>query len=223
MSGSNYENFFDNEYEGGDLVWNEFDWQQYLNENKREINQFIKIYQNAEASFNPFEILSTESEDFIEESEHPYEQSFDSNCQDQEYLADPYTIHKHPMFVVTKGLCQDIFQSWERLLTLGNTGITPIITWQFSRALQEIDYHVVTAIYSMDISEPALAISHLKNSLSFINEALRVINQIANQCKIKPNDSYHNNIRMTLFNLRGACLRIITECRNQENEGRYLD
>lgn len=216
MSESNYENYQDSDYDDnrGDLVWNEFDWQEYLNQNKREINQFINLYQNADNSFNPFDAVTGADGD----NQNPFEFNPEEGLQEVEMNPDPYTIHKHPLFIVAKGLTLDICQSWEKLLVLGNSGITPVISWQFARVLQDIEYHINAAVYATDITEPSLGVAHLKNSLSGINEAIRVLMQIAPLCRKEPNLGHFENIKMSLFNLRGACMRIQGECREQDEE-----
>ena len=207
MSEFNYDGYNEGE---GNLAWNEFDWQQYLNQNKREIHEFIALYQNAESSFNPFEAIMYEESDTTS--------PFEINQEESEYeiAPDPYTIHRHPLFIVAKGLTIDICKSWEKLIAEKNAGVTVGIAWKFAKALQEIEYHVNGGIYAIDINEAALAIAHLKNSLSNLNEAMRVANQIGPYCKEELSLGNFENVKMTLFNLRGAIMKILDECREHE-------
>jgi hypothetical protein len=46
MSGFEYDNDAEGEWEErGDLAWNEYDWQQYLKSNEKDIARFLALYQ----------------------------------------------------------------------------------------------------------------------------------------------------------------------------------
>jgi len=242
MSAHNFENFSEGEWEDrGELAWNEFDWQQYLKQNDKEVARFLALYHQHEGRTERLDEVarlmgwgdeewapSEDSADLESESatppmvaETPPEPATFSDFLDEDFdaVADTYTIHKHPVFIATRGLYQHLYYTWERFLANGNDlNVNLGLSWKLASSLHAGELNAVMAIHALDLGDFTLTICHLKNALSAVNHSLSLLHSLPVSNKAQQGQ-FFREVQATLFDLREIWLRVMNDCR-EENRRR---
>ena len=113
----------DNEWEDrGELAWNEFDWENYLRGQDEMILRYIAFYEKLKGHPERLDEVahqmgwdeeSWSTDGDFESSDAPA--SEDAATAASEFDAEPYTLHKNPIFIATKAIYLGLKRSWERL------------------------------------------------------------------------------------------------------------
>ncbi|MGA2053352.1 MAG: hypothetical protein ABSH19_08575 [Opitutales bacterium] len=239
MSNFDFEAFSDGEWEDrGELAWNEFDWQQYLKQNEKEIARFLALYNQHKHVPDHLDqiahLMGWDDQEWapaddsaspapaappVPASETPSPSSGEDDTDDDE--VDTYTIHKHPVFIATRGLYQHLYLVCEHFMAQGpGTVINPGLTWKFASSLHAGELNSVMAIHALDLGDFTLTICHLKNALSAVNHSLSLLHVLP-----LASTAYHvqffREIQTGLFDLREIWLRVMNDCR-EENRRRTL-
>ncbi len=239
MSAHEFDNFPEGEWEDrGELVWNEFDWQQYLKQNDKEVARFLALYHQHQGRTERLDevarLMGWGDEEWapgddgavVEPSPAtaaadaaPEPASFsDFLDEDFDAVSDTYTIHKHPVFIATRGLYQHLYHTWERFLSTsndlsGNLGLS----WKFGSSLHAGELNAVMAIHALDLGDFTLTICHLKNALSAVNHSLSLLHTLP--AGNATQGQFFREVQATLFDLREIWLRVMNDCR-EENRRR---
>ena len=219
MSNFDFESNPEGEWEDrGELAWNEFDWQQFLKRNQQEIARFLTHYRNLCNVPNHLDEIAHQMGWDIEEwsalDSSPLDDEGHSLCdgsdrpkeEEEGEDIDPYTIHRHPVYIVTKGLFALVRQSWNRALKHRPDAFTPTLAWDYADSLRRGESNSVLSIQALDMGDLALAICHLKISLSALNDSLRLIQHL-HPGKQKLLINLKSETRVWLFDLREIWLR----------------
>jgi hypothetical protein len=241
MSAHDFDNFPEGEWEDrGELAWNEFDWQQYLKQNDKEVARFLALYHQHEGRPERLDVVArlmgwgdeewAPGEDEAEDEPAPLPSaqaeaapdlaSF-SDFLDEDFdgVADTYTIHKHPVFIATRGLYQHLSYTWERYLTHGHDlNVNLGLSWKFGASLHAGELNAVMAIHALDLGDFTLTICHLKNALSAVNHSLSLLHLLPVGNKAGQGQ-FFREVQATLFDLREIWLRVMNDCR-EENRRR---
>ncbi len=229
MSSFEYENYSDGEWDDrGDLAWNEYDWQQYLKQNDQEISRFLSFYNKLKHQPDHLDdvahLMGWDSGDWAPGDESSEQSSWDEKKDDEDGPDEdlqPYTIHKHPVFIVTRGLYQNLYHVWEQYSAQGlNHIFNPAVTWKFAASLHAGEINAIMAINALDMGDYSLAICHLKNALSAINHSFSILQNIPQ--KTPTMATLHQEATIALFDLREVWLRVMNDCR-EENRRRKAD
>lgn len=201
-------------------AWGEFQWRNYLKSSDRETARFLSIYNSLKDKLNHLDeaasLMGWDAEDMsMTEEFSSIEVDLDdtepSNA-DNSMEGAPYTLHKHPVFVVTRSLYRYLHQSWEHFMTHSQSTVSPQLCWKYANSLHQAEMNVLLSIQALDLGDFGLAICHLKNSLSALNQTLALLDQLCH-----PNsefiDAFKHEIRIRLFDLRELWLRVMQDCR----------
>jgi len=199
------DNSSDSDFDGGELAWNEHDWRNYLNKNDSDIARFSKLYfeniGRADRLDTVAHLMRWDKNDWLLSEGETSEPSIESK---ENY--EPYTLHCQPVFIVTRALYQKL-HAW----TIEYMGARPaeaVALHVLSRTFDEGHYNACMAYAALDIGEYILAICHLKQAMSHINNSLGVLHEL-------PPNSFAPNAHTLLFDLRELCLRVIADCREE--------
>jgi hypothetical protein len=209
--------------ERGDISWNEFDWQQFLMRQQREVARFIALYdQHLEAPDRLDRVAAAmgwEREDWsVGEGFDDEDEDFAGReDEDGAFDADPYTLHRHPVFVVSAGLFLQVRYLWEAALRHFPTALDALQAWKISSSVSLSERHSLLMIQAVDMGDFLLAVCHGKMSLRSLNEALRMVELI--ETKGWEEQPFAAAIRMRLFDLREVCLRVMSDCREEDRRG----
>lgn len=126
----------------------------------------------------------------------------------------PYTLHRHPVCVVTRSLYRYLHQSWEHYMLHSQYSLSPKLSWDYGNSLHHAEMNVILSIQALDLGDFGLSICHLKNSLSALNQTLDLLNQLTH-----PNTAFLNGFRhearIRLFDLRELWIRVMGDCRHE--------
>lgn len=236
MSYYNYEGQPEGDWDDrGDLSWGELDWQHFLKRQEKEVARFLQFYdQSPAAGLDRLDWVARQmgwdSEDWSVsdlpiEGEDDEEEDFQGEEWKQESSGppspppddDPYTLHRHPVFVVSTGLLMKIRYIWRGVMQQQQFQLNPLLTWDFSESLSETEKHTLLALQSMEMGDYLLCVVHLKRALRGVNIALSLVPALAPAAPIP--EHFRRNMLARLFDLREVCLRVIGDCREEEHRG----
>lgn len=209
--------------EGGDWdefssepIWGEFQWRNYLNSSDRDTARFLSIYNSLKDKPNHLDevasLMGWDAQDMSMTDEFTSIEVDLEEQQSSDFEGAPYTLHKHPVFVVTRSLYRYLHQSWEHFMTHSQSELSAQLSWQYANSLHQAEMNVLLSIQALDLGDFGLAICHLKNSLSALNQTLALLSELDH-----PNreflDAFRHEIRIRLFDLRELWLRVMQDCR----------
>ena len=203
----------------GELAWNEFDWERYLREQDETINRYLAFYETCIS--NPQRI--DEVARFMGWDGSQWDSSEPSESDDvsaaeilaEEYASMPevYTLHKNPIFIATKAIYLRARRNWE-LLASDSRKVPQNIALAYLSSLNTGEDHAVQAIHALEFGDYAMAISLFKRALSTLNQTIALLNRPADSDE-RHMLAYHENVIMSIFDLREIWLRVIGECRGE--------
>ncbi len=233
MSSYNGEGYgFDGDWDqGGELAWNELDWQQYLHRNEREQARFLAHYHKLKYTPDHLDEIARRmgwdhedwspadaSESNLEEDESFYEEMVEPEADDME----PYTVHRHPVYVVTRSLYKHLQKLLEHLIAGNLYLLNARQIGDYSATMHAGELNAVMALTALDMGDYHLAICHLKNALSALNHTMSIAQEMPAQ---HPNEAaaYQQEVMTCLFDLREVWLRVMRECREEARRDREAD
>lgn len=225
MNEDNADFFDDNEWEDiPDPIWQEFDWQRYLNESDGEIERFLQIYESTRPTPERLDQVATlmgwDSSDWSVDDRSFGQDDDETSASIPEAERrgtsdfDPYTVHQHPIFIATRGLFLLIRRGWESLLCSGLAPADAKLSWMLGRALHEGETSGLLATQAVELGDVELAVCHFKRSLSEINRVLAILPDHS-MVRSKLVRQFDRSAKLALFDLREIALRVIYECREE--------
>jgi len=122
------------------------------------------------------------------------------------------------VFIVTKSLYKYIKQSWEHLLkhNTSATSVTmcPELSWNFAKSIHNGELNILLAIQALDLGDYGLAICHLKNSLSELNQSLKLLEQLSSD-DADYLEAFRQELKIRIFDLRELWIRVMNDCRHE--------
>ena len=218
MSDPNFEHFDSNGWDDqpSEPVWGEHQWRNYLKNSDRDAAKFLSIYNSLKDKPNHLDevasLMGWDVQDLSMTDEFSAIEIDVEPTQPGESESAPYTLHKHPVYVVTRSLYRYLHQSWEHFMTHSQSTVSPQFSWRYGNSLHKAEMNVLLSIQALDLGDYGLAICHLKNSLSALNQTLTLLEQL---CHSNPDflEAFQHEIRIRLFDLRELWLRVISDCR----------
>jgi|TARA_B110000438_G_scaffold280823_1_gene306414 hypothetical protein len=224
MSSFNYDSGSEGEWEDrGEVSWNEFDWQQFLLRQHKETSRFISFYEQNLSRPDRLDhvasLMGWEREDWsVGEGFDDEDERKQSESKDEEGLreSDPYTLHRHPVYVVTAGLIMQTRFFWEAAFAQEGTTLGTQFAWRASSTTAMIERQIILMIQAVDMGDFLLAVCHGKLGLRALNETLALVDDL-------PSDGetahFTEAMRIRLFDTREVCLRVMTDCREEDRRG----
>lgn len=194
--------------------WSESQWRNYLKGSDRDSARFLSIYNSLKDTPGHLEevaaLMGWDVEDMSLTNEFGPLDLDDSNFDDGE--GTPYTLHRHPVFVVSRALYRYLHRSWEHFMGHSDSRISPRFCWQYADSLHRAEVNVLLSVQALDLGDFGLTICHLKNALSALNQTLALLNRLAH-----PNQEYleafRHEMHIRLFDLRELWIRVMDDCR----------
>lgn len=237
MSAFDFDNNSESDWDSSEeLGWNEFQWQKYLKRNQETIATFLGHYEELKRQPGHLDEIAHrmrwdredwapgdigDDEDDEDSASFPADAAAESDSYEQnEEDFEPYTVHKHPVYIVTHGLYQHLIYCWEQFcVQAGANGVPPLMASRFATSLHQGEFHAAMAINALDMGDFNLAVCHFKCGLSGINQSMALINQI--DCA-PPSlvTAFKTEALQALFDLRDVWLRVMSDCREEEKRRR---
>ncbi len=199
-------------------AWGESQWRKYLHGSDRDTAKFLSIYNSLKDKPNHLdevavqmgwdaEDISLTDELCAPESDNEGEGETPFDAHDA-----PYTLHRHPVIVVTRALYRYLHQSWEHYMAHSQNYLSPQLCWNYASSLHQAEMNVLLSIQAIDLGDFGLTICHLKNSLSALNQTLALLDQVTHpDPEFLASFRQENHIR--IFDLREMWLRVMSDCR----------
>jgi len=207
--------------ERGDLAWNEFDWEQYLREQDDVLHRYLAFYEQLRehperidevAHFMHWDEGVWTSESVSMEDDGTEEEETEAQ-DDASYKAEPYTLHKSPVFIATKAIYLSLKRAWERIAT-DNAKVPQTLAIALQTSLYRGEEQAILAVQALDFGDFAMAISLLKRALRELNQTLALLDdRAANVSRVLGH--FCQDARPRLFDLREIWLRVMNECRQE--------
>jgi hypothetical protein len=210
----------DNEWEDrGELAWNEFDWEQYLREQDEVIHRYIGFYEKLEGRADRLDEVAHHMgwDEETWSSDGEFSSDADNAASNEsaaanDFDAEPYTLHKNPVFVATRAIYLTLKRGWERLAD-NPERVNQRLALAMLSVLQRGEDQATLAIQALDFGDYAMAISLLKRALRELNAALALLGAEAAPSRAFSN--YRDTALPRLFDLREIWLRVMNECREE--------
>lgn len=223
MGNTNSENPSDHEWEDrGELVWNEFDWERYLRQQDETVLRYLAFYEqlkgHAERLDESARLMGWGVDDWT--SEGTLDGDDDDEDDDSEPAevdlgdeADPYTLHKNPIYVATRALFLSLKRSWEQLAEIEQK-VPQKLALGYYAALLRTEDQAMQAVSALDFGDYAMAISLFKRALRDLNATLAHLD--AETCEFsRALAHYRTQALPRIFDLREVWLRVMGECREE--------
>ncbi len=197
--------------------WSESQWRDYLKGSDRDTARFLSIYNSVKDKPNHLDevasMMGWDAEDISMTDEFSFMEMDEAERPDEPESA-PYTLHRHPVFVVTRSLYRYLHQSWEHYMQRNGHYVPAKLAWDYANSLHQAEMNVLLSIQALDLGDFGLSICHLKNSLSALNQTFALLNGLTH-----PNtaylESFRHEVNIRLFDLRELWIRVMGDCRHE--------
>jgi hypothetical protein len=224
MSNFDPESPSDNDWEeSGELAWNEFDWEQYLRNQDEVIQRYVAFYEQLRDHPQRIdEVAHLMGWDKEAWSSEGADSNFDpEDIEDADFDSDPYTLHKNPVFVATRGIFLTLKRAWE-CLAHDPSRVPQRLALTFQTSLYRAEDNAMLAIQALDFGDYAMAISLLKRSLRDLNESFALLDE-KSVAFSRALTAFRQDSFPRLFDLREIWLRVMEECRHELSRPRDPD
>ncbi|MCC5789216.1 MAG: hypothetical protein JJT75_06250 [Opitutales bacterium] len=227
MSHYEHESFSDGDWDDrGDLIWNEFDWEQYLQQQDRFLHHYLELYNQHRKREDRLDYIASlmnwDMEDWapgdpsaVLENQAPSIIFEEEASEDDEM--DPYTIHRHPVYIAVKAILLSLEVALTKLTAkaASDSKIIPHLC-PFLSALRECENNTLLAVQAIDFGDYALGTAQLKRSLRALNQAMAQLESLnaADSKTLKP---FAQEVQIRLFDVREIWLRMMAFCREEIN------
>lgn len=216
---------FDSNQEGDweepeSTAWNEADWQAFIRKSDREISRFISAYNRSRNEPDRLDSVSKlmgwSRDDWtgLDDIDLDEEQMKEIRPipPDELNTIEPYTLHKHPLYISTSGLFSYLRSSWEHLMMHNRAQPAPNLAWSFCASLADSERHCLLATTCLDLGDFLLALCHLKRAHSALNESMR-LNRLFTHHSKRIFQEYLEESDIRMHDLREIWLRVMSDCR----------
>lgn len=214
MNSFNYDYNSDGDWEDkGEFAWTERHWQDFLKKNEKETAEFLVHYIHLKQKPGHLEEIARRLgwENEVWNSIHlPLENDDGLYIEEMNYSSasvEPFSIHKHPIFIATRGIYLYLYKICEEQFKDSNISISASESWRLFGSFHGGELNALMAIHAIDVGDYALAICHLKNALTAVNFSFNLLADLLHQ------DDRFEPIRTGLFDLREIWLKLLQDCR----------
>jgi hypothetical protein len=206
--------------ENEDIAWNEADWQHFLRNCDKDVARFIAAYNKVKSSPDRLDAAATimgwhrddwSSSDDIDMEEDEVSLLRPMDLDDIRKM-EPYTIHRHPIYVSSAAFYSYFRASWEHLMRHNRKQPEHNLSWSYCSSLADGEKHSLLAANCLDLGDFLLAVCHLKKAHSALNESMR-LNRLFRHHSPKIFEKYLRESDFRMHDLREIWLRVINDCR----------
>jgi len=198
--------------------WSESQWRNYLKGSDRDTARFLSIYNSVKDEPNHLDkvasLMGWDAEDMSMTDDFNFSELDEENAAQESNEGAPYTLHRHPVFVVTRSLYRYLHQSWQHYLAHSEGHVSAKLCWDYANSLHQAEMNVLLSIQALDLGDFGLSICHLKNSLSALNQTLSLLNQLTHPNAVFV-DGFRQEAQIRLFDLRELWIRVMGDCRHE--------
>ena len=228
MNDNEFEGLPDNDWDDTwDLAWSEFDWERHLRQQDKAVQTYLshydKLTERADRIDEVAHLMGWDQEEWTNDdvesanafSEGDFSVSGNMNGRnDAGKSADPYTLHKHPVYVSTRALFLWLQRSWEFVAPACGSRMPVRVAVAFVTALSRAEQNSLMATQALDVGDFSLAVSQVKRAMSDLNAAFRQIQSLEDN--LHPAFAqFRHQAKIRLFDIREIWLRVMRDCREE--------
>ena len=203
---SNPDSDWDDSWE---TVWSEHDWEVYLANEEHQVRRYQKLYNKLTRNQNRLDEVAL----FMGWVTNVDPQDQENANNGIEPISDqPYTLHKHPLYIASKALHNWLNEKWSQHVSLCSEKISTVSALKIQKTISSSEQYGLLAVTALDLGDYALAIACLKRGLSQINRLLSQLNELETK-NIAPLNAYSKHAKIRLFDIREIWLRVMSDCR----------
>ena len=203
---SNPDSDWDDSWE---TVWSEHDWEVYLANEELQVRRYQKLYNKLTRNQNRLDEIAL----FMGWVANVDPQDQENANNGIEPISDqPYTLHKHPLYIASKALHNWLNEKWSQHVSLCSEQISTVSALKIQKTISSSEQYGLLAVTALDLGDYALAIACLKRGLSQINRLLSQLNELETK-NIAPLNAYSKHAKIRLFDIRAIWLRVMSDCR----------
>jgi hypothetical protein len=210
MADFEFESNPDSEWDDSwETVWSEHDWEVYLANEELQVRRYQKLYNKLTRNQNRLDEVAL----FMGWVTNVDPQDQENANNGIEPISDqPYTLHKHPLYVASKALHNWLNEKWSQHVSLCSEQISTVSALKIQKTISSSEQYGLLAVTALDLGDYALAIACLKRGLSQINRLLSQLNKLETK-NIAPLNAYSKHAKIRLFDIREIWLQVISDCR----------
>lgn len=197
----------------GELAWTEFDWERYLRGQDEAVLRYLRFYEAARGEPDRVDVVAEkmgwDGEDWTEDESREGAAETAAGTADD----DVYTLHKNPVYIATKAIYASLEHSWTALAT-DPARVAPSSALLLLQTFHRGAGQAMEAVHAVDFGDYAMAVSLLKRALGSLNDSLAAL-AAPETCRHRAVETWREEARARLFDLREIWLRVITECRDE--------
>ena len=210
MADFEFESNPDSEWDDSwETVWSEHEWEVYLANEEHQVRRYQKLYNKLAQNQNRLDEVAL----FMGWDTNGDPQDQETTNNGIEAISDqPYTLHKHPLYIASKALHNWLAEKWFKHASLCSEQISPVSALKIQKTISSSEQYGLLAVTALDLGDYALAIACLKRGLSQINRLLTQLNELETK-NIAPLNAYSKHAKIRLFDIREIWLRVMSDCR----------
>lgn len=225
MKNFDHDQFSEGDWEEkGELAWNEFDWELFLQRQDNESRRFIRTYNSLPNHANRIDevarIMGWDATDWSM-NDLNFDEMMDESTWQQDAFneeddsdTDPYTLHRHPLHIAVQGLFDSILHLWEALLNETTNNLSPKLCFDLVQSISHGKLESLLALQSLDLADYALTVSELKRALKSLNRSFNILDSI-HSAKNPQLYAFKQESITRLFDIREIWLRVMKDCREE--------
>ena len=200
----------DSEWEDSwETVWSEHEWEVYLATEEHQVRRYQKLYNKLTRNQNRLDEVAL----FMGWDTNADPQDQENANNGIEAISDqPYTLHKHPLYIASKALHNWLNEKWSQHVSLCSEQVSPVSALKIQKTISSSEQYGLLAVTALDLGDYALAIACLKRGLSQINRLISQLNELERK-NIAPLNAYSKHAKIRLFDIREIWLRVMSDCR----------
>ncbi|HEX9784892.1 MAG TPA: hypothetical protein VGA56_19460 [Opitutaceae bacterium] len=229
MNDNEFEGLPDNDWDDTwDFAWSEFEWEKHLREQDKVLHTYLshydKLTERSDRIDEVAHLMGWDQEEWTseevdvenpdEEPEGAFEPFTETDHPEADRAVDPYTIHKHPVYVSTRALFLWLQRSWEFVAPACGSRMPVRVSVAFATALARAEHNSVLATQALDMGDFSLAVSQVKRAMAELNLALRQLQSLDDGLHPAFAQFRHQAL-IRLFDIREIWLRVMRDCREE--------
>jgi len=210
MANFDFDSNADGEWDDSwETIWNESDWERYLKSEDRQVSQYQRLYASKAQDVDRLDKVA---------SSMGWDARGDSSSGDQSDSlpelpeSEPYTLHKHPLYIANKALHRWLTENWKQEANKHSDRISNYSALSLQEAISKSDEYGLLAVTALDLADFSLAIAYIKRGFAHLNALLARLSSI-DHFQRESLSEFVSQARMRIFDIREIWLRVAADCR----------
>ena len=203
---SNADGDWDDSWE---TIWNEGHWERYLQTEEAQVSHYQRLYVKHSKDANRLDKVAS-SMGWDARGEQSANEVTDT--QSDMPKSDPYTLHKHPLYIASKALHRWLSDNWKQEANKHSDRISNHSALSLQEAISKSDEYGLLAVTALDLADFSLTIAYIKRGFALLNELLARLSAI-DHFQRESLSEFVTQAKIRAFDIREIWLRVAADCR----------